>query len=76
MKHEECPCYQCICTPVCCHKQFTKLLRDCKLLDYFYNNEGYNETIAEFSIRYNILIDCLKPEWAEKYTYKPKRRSI
>ena len=70
--NRDCPCYECICVPICRRKEFTPLLKECQPLSYFYYNEGaFFETIEEFSIRYHCLVQCLKnPKWSKLFDPK------
>ena len=37
----KCPCFNCICVPVCRHKTFSNLYHSCSLLeDYYYGNKS------------------------------------
>ncbi|MHA1972864.1 MAG: hypothetical protein ACTSW1_07720 [Candidatus Hodarchaeales archaeon] len=38
------PCYECVCLPVCRHKMFLELIRQCELVnDYLYKLRGDNQ---------------------------------
>jgi hypothetical protein len=77
IKKEDCPCYQCICIPICRNKKFTLLFRNCSLVDHFYHNLSFHESIEDFTKRFEILVNCLNPEWANNhmYTINQKGRS-
>jgi hypothetical protein len=34
------PCTKCVCIPICRHKTFTQLLKDCKLVDIYLIKHG------------------------------------
>jgi len=61
-----CPCNDCVCVPVCRHKEFAQLLYTCSLL-LTWRNENY--TVDTWSYRY-IIFESLKPhKWVVRNGY-------
>ncbi len=70
--YKDCPCYQCLCVPRCRQKEMTPLFRECQPLSIFYYNEGkFFDTIEQFSVRYNCLMQTLKPQWQKQSLSHP-----
>jgi len=66
MNKNDCPCYQCICIPMCRHKIFEKLTKECQPLDYYYHNESYYEITEKFQRAFENIKKCLKPtKWGQ-----------
>ena len=74
IKKESCPCYNCICVPVCRNKEFLELLQDCSLITDYANNtpvlinsktdlNGHGMTLDyNLLIQYRVMIqEVLQP---------------
>jgi hypothetical protein len=58
LKVNDCPCYQCICIPICKNKLWDKLF-DCRIISNYYYNEGWGESQADFENRFLNIKVCL-----------------
>ena len=56
---EHCPCIKCICKPICKHKSYTHLFKECILLSRYISNYGNKHERNHLLI--SILQESLKP---------------
>jgi hypothetical protein len=59
----KCPCEDCLCVPICRHKNYTSLFYDCSLIDDYTREKPFKAKMS--SPRVKILEDILKPsKWS------------
>ena len=66
---EECPCIDCICIPVCRHRSFSEIIRNCSIVCE-YENTHMERNGEEYFISLLEMERVLKPT---NWSYKGKK---
>jgi len=57
---DKCPCTECICKPICYGKDFSDLIKKCRLITDYY----YFEVSGNFESRYKTIVKILNTSGA------------
>jgi len=64
---EECPCIDCICIPICRHKRYMNIFRECILLRTY--EPGYCQSITRSKKMIQTIYDLILPTmWRISYS--------
>lgn len=70
---KQCPCKGCICIPICRHKDYTQLTKDCITIRN-HHNECVERDHQDFFFSICAIEDALKPtKWVYKSSGVSKR---
>ena len=58
----KCPCYNCICVPICRHKTFGNLYLNCSLLSKYISSSDRDVADDKSSWARKYIWDILKPD--------------
>lgn len=65
---KNCPCYQCLCIPVCRFKGFNTLMLECDIIkQYYYFDKRRTRLyrVKTFETRMEAIESVLKPVWSD-----------